>query len=158
MSVPSTTGTTRPTDLLGVWQLERRLLDRRAGRFGRVTGWLELTLLGPVVHWLELGELAWGGELFEVTRELHIVGDGDDGWQVRFTDGRLFHRWRPGELVEHPCAEDLYRGLISVDPSRTRLRVLWDVTGPAKDQRIVTRCVRSLSPEVPTRRGRPRPQ
>jgi hypothetical protein len=143
----------RPTDLLGVWQLQRRLVDRRAGQFGHVDGWLELTLVGSVVHWLELGELAWAGETFEVTRELHIVRGDDDGWQVRFTDGRAFHDWRPGAVVEHPCRNDLYRGLVSVDPPRERLRVLWDVTGPDKDQRIVTRCVRSTTPAVPTRRG-----
>lgn len=139
----------RPTDLLGVWQLERRLVDRPDG-FGRVTGWLELTLVGGVVHWLELGELQWGGQTYEVTRELHIIrsdirsnirSDGD-GWDVRFTDGRLFHPWQPGEQVEHPCGKDLYRGLIAVDESLTRLRVLWDVLGPLKNQRIVTRCRR----------------
>jgi hypothetical protein len=148
----------RPTDLLGVWQLDRRLVDRRAGLFGRVTGWLELTLVGGVVHWLELGELTWDGATHEVTRELHIIRTGaeaGDQWEVRFTDGREFHPWRPGELVEHPCRADLYRGLIRVDAARRHLRVLWDVTGPFKDQRIVTRCVRSLSPEAPTRRGRP---
>jgi hypothetical protein len=136
-----------------VWQLERRLVDRRAGNFGRVTGWLELTLVGSVVHWLELGTLTWGGHGYEVTRELHIMPD-DDGWEVRFVDGRAFHAWHPGEVVEHPCRADLYRGLIVVDPTRTHMRVLWDVTGPDKDQRIVTRCVRSVSPEEPTRRGR----
>jgi hypothetical protein len=146
----------RPTDLLGVWQLQRRLVDRRSGQFGRVSGWLELTLVGGVVHWLELGELEWDGRSFEVTRELHIVRS-DERWEVRFTDGRAFHPWRPDELVEHPCRADLYRGLVRVDPSHQRLRVLWDVSGPAKDQRIVTRCVRSLSPAVPTRRGRLRP-
>jgi uncharacterized protein DUF6314 len=147
----------RPTDLLGVWQLKRRLVDRRDGQFGYVTGWLELTLVGGVVHWLELGELAWGGQTYEVTRELHIVRSGED-WEVRFTDGRMFHPWRPDVVVEHPCRADLYRGLVSVDRNRTRLRVLWDVTGPATDQRLVTRCVRSLSPEVPARRGLRRPQ
>ena len=151
----------RPTDLLGVWQLQRRLIDRRAGKFGHVDGWLELTLVGSVVHWLELGELDWDGNVYEVTRELHIVPDGD-GWQVRFTDGRLFHDWRPGRLVEHPCRADLYRGLIDIDGDRRKLRVLWDVSGPGKEQRIVTRCVRSapkqqLSPEAPVRRGSPRP-
>lgn len=146
----------RPTDLLGVWQLERRLADRHGGGFGRVSGWLELTLVGAVVHWLELGELSWGGARYEVTRELHIMPDGA-GWQVRFTDGRAFHPWRPGELVEHPCRQDLYRGLVKVDDERKRLRVLWDVTGPFKDQRIVTRCVRSISPAEPVRRGRRQP-
>jgi hypothetical protein len=145
----------RPTDLLGVWQLKRRLVDRHEGKFGYVSGWLELTFVGGVVHWLELGELAWGGQVYEVTRELHIVRDGD-GWEVRFTDGRPFHAWRPGAVVDHPCGADLYRGLVVVDPNRTRLRVLWDVTGPSKNQRIITRCVRSVSPEVPTRRGAPR--
>jgi hypothetical protein len=142
----------RPTDLLGVWQLQRRLLDRRAGRFGHVSGRLELTLVGSVVHWIEVGELEWGGQMFEVTRELHIIGSAA-GWQVRFTDGRPFHDWRPGSVVEHPCRADLYRGLVWVDPPHQRLRVLWDVQGPQKDQRIITRCVRSLSPVVPTRRG-----
>jgi hypothetical protein len=146
----------RPTDLLGVWQLQRRLVDRRAGIHGQVSGWLELTLVGSVVHWLELGELEWDGAVYEVTRELHIVPHAG-GWDVRFTDGRGFHPWRPGELVEHPCRDDVYRGIVDVDPARTRLRVLWDVTGPGKDQRISTRCVRSLSPAVPARRGAPRP-
>jgi Family of unknown function (DUF6314) len=147
----------RPTDLVGVWQLRRRLVDRRAGRFGTVTGWLELTLVGSVVHWLELGDLQWAGQVYEVTRELHIVRVGA-GWQVRFPDGRLFHRWAPEKIVEHPCRADRYRGLIRVDRGRRRLRVLWDVTGPDKEQRIVTRCVRSLSPEVPTRYAARRPR
>jgi hypothetical protein len=141
----------RPTDLLGVWQLERRLIDRHNGGHGTVSGWLELTLVGSVVHWLELGTLHWAGHDHEVTRELHIVPDGS-AWQVRFDDGRAFHPWRPGEAVDHPCRDDLYRGLIRVNDARTRMRVLWDVSGPTKNQRIVTRCVRSLSPEVPTRR------
>jgi hypothetical protein len=142
----------RPTDLLGVWQLDRRLVDRQQNAFGRVHGWLELTLVGSVVHWLEFGELRWGGTTHQVTRELHIMPVGG-GWEVRFTDGRPFHPWQPGALVEHPCRNDLYRGLIDVDEARKRMRVLWDVTGPLKDQRIVSRCVRSLSPEVPTRLG-----
>ena len=33
-----------------------------------------------------------------------------------------------------------------VDRDATRLRTLWDVTGPAKDQRLLTRCLRSRSP------------
>jgi hypothetical protein len=135
----------RPTDLLGVWQLERRLVDRQAGQFGHVSGWLELTLVGSVVHWLELGELEWDGSVFEVTRELHVLRE-DGRWMVRFTDGRPFHPWAPGRLVEHPCRDDCYRGLVDVDPTRTRMRVLWDVAGPLKDQRIVTRCRRR--PEI----------
>ena len=65
----------------------------------------------------------------------------DDGaWQVRFADGRPFHPWRPGVWVDHPCNADLYRGLVDASPDR--LRILWDVVGPTKDQRLFTRCVR----------------
>jgi hypothetical protein len=141
-----------PTELLGTWQLRRRLVDRRAARFGHVHGRLELTVAGAVVRWRESGELAWGGGVFEVSRELHIV-PAASGWQVRFADGRPFHRWRPGHVVEHVCRADRYRGLVDVDPECNRLRVLWDVTGPGKEQRIVTRCVRSLSREAPGRGG-----
>jgi hypothetical protein len=137
--------------------LARRVLDRRAGRFGRVTGRLELTLVGSSVRWLETGAFEWGGAVLPVTRELRLTPDAD-GWQVRFPDGRPFHPWRPGEVVEHPCRADVYRGLIDVDSACRRLRVLWDVTGPAKDQRIVTRCARTVSPaaRVPAAASRPR--
>jgi hypothetical protein len=117
------------------------VLDRRTGRFGRVTGRLELTLVGSSVRWLEEGRLEWDGAVLPVTRELRLTPD-EDGWQVRFADGRPFHPWRPGDVVTHPCRADLYRGVISADPLCRRLRVLWDVTGPDKDQRIITRCVR----------------
>jgi Family of unknown function (DUF6314) len=137
-----------PPDLFGTWALRRRVVDRRTGRFGRVTGRLDLSPVGPRMHWLETGRLEWDGAVYPVTRELYLTLD-EDGWQMRFADGRLFHPWRPGAVVEHHCRADLYRGLIDVDAQCARLRVLWDVTGPAKDQRIVTRCLRSV-----TRAGR----
>jgi hypothetical protein len=150
-------GAVDPTDLLGDWRLARRVLDRRTGQFGRVTGSLELTVQGSIVRWVERGELAWAGSLFEVSRELHIVPHLG-GWNVCFSDGRLFHPWRPGGVVEHPCAADVYRGLIVADSTWTRLRVLWDVTGPTKQQRIVTRCVRSVSPAASGPRGARHPR
>lgn len=131
-----------PTDLLGTWTMARRVHDRTAGIRGRVRGTVEFVPDGADVRWVEHGELSWDGRTFEVGRELLITSDGD-GWMVRFDDGREFHRWTPGRSVIHPCRADVYRGHIDVDPTRTSLRVLWDVTGPAKDQRIVTRCARA---------------
>lgn len=128
---------TDPRSLIGSWALARRLADRRSGQHGTVRGTLEIT---PELHWLEQGELSWGDALLPVTRELLIVPDGK-GWKICFDDGRPFHPWRPGEIVEHPCRADLYRGVVDVRVDR--LRVLWDVTGPSKDHRIVTRCVRA---------------
>jgi hypothetical protein len=128
-----------PTDLLGSWRLRRRIVDRRLGLFGRATGTLLLTLTDSGVRWREDGRLAWNGVVGSFSRELRCQED-EDGWQVLFADGRPFHLWRPGALVLHPCRDDLYRGLLNA--SATVLRTLWDVCGPAKDQRILTRCVR----------------
>lgn len=114
--------------------------DRRLGRFGRVTGGVEFVRDGDSVRWLEHGRFDWDGRSFDVTRALRIESSGD-GWMVRFEDGRDFHPWRPGTVVTHPCRADTYSGLVRLDGSR--LSVLWDVTGPAKDQRLFTRCRRS---------------
>jgi hypothetical protein len=129
-----------PRSLVGEWRLARRVVDRRAHLFGTVQGTLSLVDDGALIRWREHGTLRWNGADLPVTRELLLVEEAD-GWQVRFADGRLFHPWRPGEVVEHPCNADRYRGL--VDVGRDRLRVLWDVLGPAKDQRLFTRCRRS---------------
>ncbi len=125
-----------PRELIGDWSLARRITDRRTALHGTVRGTLRIT---PELRWRESGELSWGGALLPVTRELLIAAD-DGGWTVFFEDGRVFHPWRPGEIVVHPCRADTYRGLIDVRGDR--LRVLWDVAGPTKDQRIVSRCVR----------------
>jgi hypothetical protein len=134
-----------PDELLGTWWLHRRVADLRRGQCGRVTGTLELVLVGSAVHWLERGELAWDGAVHPVSRELHLERS-ESGWDVRFADGRAFHRWAPGQIVEHPCRADHYLGLIRVDRDCTRLRTLWDVSGPDKRQRIFTRAVRARAP------------
>lgn len=130
-----------PTELLGRWRLHRRLADRRTGVIGQVAGHLQLERDGERIRWFEQGELQWDGRTIPVHRELQIVADGD-AWLVCFADGRPFHPWRPGETVEHPCRADRYRGLVLIDRDRTRLRIGWDVAGPAKDQRILSRCYR----------------
>jgi hypothetical protein len=105
---------------------------------------LELDAGGDEVRWSETGTLTWNGQRLAVYRHLRIVRDGGSGgWMVCFEDGGPFHPWRPGAAVVHPCRADTYRGVVDVDPARTELRVLWDVTGPAKDRRLFTRCVRT---------------
>jgi hypothetical protein len=129
-----------PRALAGEWRLARRVADRRARLFGTVQGTLSLVADGALLRWREHGTLRWNGADLPVTREL-LLTEEPDGWQVRFADGRPFHPWRPGAVVVHPCNADLYRGFVDARPDR--LRVLWDVTGPAKDQRLFTRCRRS---------------
>ena len=82
--------------------------------------------------------MTWPGHSVPVSRTLHVVLE-DDGWFVRFEDGRPFHPWAIGHQVDHPCAPDRYRGLIEVvrQPGRT-WTVTWDAIGPEKDYRMVT--------------------
>jgi hypothetical protein len=133
-----------PTELLGVWDLARRIVERpddgSAPRHGRVVGTLTLTADGAGVHWFEQATLAWRGEQLAVTRRLRLV-PGEDGWWVCFADRSPFHPWRPGAPVVHRCGDDTYRGIVAVAPGE--LRVLWDVTGPTKDLRLFTRCRRA---------------
>ena len=71
-------------------------------------------------------------------RHLRLEQRAGDWW-VCFADGRPFHPWRSGEFV-HPCADDLYRGRLSLDPAEPDLfELVWEVTGPAKRQRLVSR-------------------
>jgi Family of unknown function (DUF6314) len=134
----------QPTDLLGAWSLDRRVVDHASGAAGQVHGALELAAAGRDVRWLERGILTWQGRELTVTRELRIVPDRD-GWMVRFADGREFHPWCPGQPVRHQCQADAYCGLLVVDTDRSRIRVCWTVIGPAKRQRLVTRCRRLAS-------------
>lgn len=133
-----------PTELLGRWALERHVRDRVSGIRGRVAGTLDLSLDGEGVRWVERGVFAWEKGRMAMTRELRLVPEGG-GWLVTFDDGRPFHPWRPGEPVFHDCGADRYDGLIALDDDAREMWVLWDVTGPEKAQRLVTRC-RSTTP------------
>ncbi len=132
-------GGPEPTALIGRWRLQRRIRDRRHEVSGRVVGELVIRRDGADLRWCERATLHWQTTVVPVWRDL-LLSEDDNGWSVYFTDGRPFHPWRPGTVVEHPCRDDLYRGLVVVSP-RT-LRTLWDVAGPGKDLRILTRCLR----------------
>jgi hypothetical protein len=131
-----------PTALVGVWSLERSLLDRRTGHTGSVIGTLEVGVLDrDTFRWYEAGEFTWGGVTRAATRSLRLRRI-DGRWWCTFADGGLFHPWQPGLEVTHPCRADLYRGRIEL-PNREQMRMTWDVTGPAKDERYdttFTRC------------------
>ena len=138
-----------PEELVGRWVLRRRVADRLAGLQGTVTGELAVEPDGAGLRWVERGTLRWAGARLPVSRE-YLLREGPAGWEVLFPDGRPFHPWRPGEPVTHPCRADVYTGLVTVRADR--LRTLWDVRGPAKHQRLVTRCTRiSAAPSAAPR-------
>jgi hypothetical protein len=132
----------QPHNLVGTWSIERDLYDQTADVRGSFSGRLVVAVGGSGFDWHESGSLIWGGRELPVFRDLGIrLLDGE--WWMTFADGRPFHPWRVDTSVEHPCAEDMYRGLISVTAGTaerpTGLSIRWDVTGPQKDQLIVSR-------------------
>lgn len=133
-----------PRRLLGEWTLARRVADLRERRHGTVRGRLSLRVSGDGIDWIEQGVLCWDGARLPVTREYRLR-ESSDGWWLYFTDGRPFHPWLPGVWVQHPCRADHYSGL--VDIARTdRWRTLWNVDGPGKQQRIISRFTRPPGP------------
>ena len=130
-----------PTALLGDWRLTRRLADRRTGLSGTVCGQLTLRSEHGQIAWVEQGTLLWNGSRLSVSRSYCLLR-AEEGWWLYFPDGRPFHPWIPGQWVHHPCREDTYRGLITIT-GPDQWRTLWEVDGPDKAQRIITRLSRS---------------
>ena len=124
-----------PRTLLGTWAFHRVIDDRRAGDTSQLDGRLVLLEDGDRIRWEE--NAVWhrpdGG--VDVRRGQWLVEDAGE-WQVLFEDGRPFHRWSPGEQVVHDCTPDVYRGSVTGTPPRWR--VVWEVSGPAKDYTMVT--------------------
>jgi hypothetical protein len=129
-------------DLIGRWVLVRRVADRSTGRQGTVSGELTVAADHAGLRWEESGTLVWGG-VGRPVRRTYLLRERGDGWWVEFADGRPFHPWRPGVAVTHPCRADVYTGLVTVDGDR--IRTVWDVRGPGKEQRLVTRLYRSAA-------------
>ncbi|QCR54292.1 hypothetical protein C1N80_12385 [Brachybacterium sp. SGAir0954] len=146
--------TPEPTQLLGAWDLTRRIEDRAAGERMSVRGTALLELCGPgEVRWSESGELRRGdGRRSPVSRTLRILR-GDDGWTVHLPDGSPFHRWQARSPLVHLCGEDVYRGRLEL-PGEDRWTLTWQVTGPRKDLLLMSELERpaGLYTAIPTHR------
>jgi hypothetical protein len=132
-----------PGYLLGSWEVERELEDAHLGR-GRFAGRATFSADGDEVAWTESGRMRLGSYRGPARRELRLVPDGA-GWEVRFADGRPFHRLKLADgrcRMHHACGADLYAGELEV-LGRDRFAVRWRVTGPAKAQRLDARYVRA---------------
>jgi hypothetical protein len=88
--------------------------------------------------WHEAGRLALASHTGAAARTYLIVADGAGAWEVRFSDGRPFHRldlsggrWE----AAHHCGEDVYRGVYEVT-GPDDFAVTWRVSGPRKDDLI----------------------
>lgn len=126
--------------LKGVWRLERRLDDRRAGQQGLLTGKADFSPEGDAMLYSEEGRLVIGPSSNPVhdgpAAQVHrYVFDAPGRARVEFRDGRFFHdldlsdgRW----AATHLCPPDRYDGdFTALGPDSWR--VVWRVTGPRKD-------------------------
>jgi hypothetical protein len=131
-----------PTALLGSWTFDRLIEDLATGERSSADGSCELTAAGDdLILWHERATLNHGDQVFSASRDLRIERSAG-AWHVHFGDGRYFHPWSTTAAVTHPCGEDLYEGLIEVDPTTdpvTTWQITWRVHGPRKDLRISTR-------------------
>ncbi|MBD8870899.1 DUF6314 family protein [Nocardioides donggukensis] len=121
---------------------------RRAGAAGAAGESAESGEPTPVQRTLyavrEAGEAGGKGEAGE-RGEAGDKGEAGEigGWAVTFEDGRPFHPWAVGEVLEHPCRPDHYTGRIEADPDAGTWSVAWRASGPAKDYLTRTRYTRS---------------
>jgi Family of unknown function (DUF6314) len=125
--------------LLGDWQVQRDVHDAQLGD-GRFEGTATFARRDGGLTWHEHGRLRLARYDGPGRRDLLLDRDGA-GWQVRFADGRPFHRLELTDgtcAVEHRCGRDVYAGAYAVT-GRDSFEVRWRVRGPAKDQRLIAR-------------------
>jgi hypothetical protein len=124
--------------LRGRWEIDREIVDERAGANGIFRGVAEFarTVDGDVFDWIETGELQWSGRKQKAGRRLLVAVQPDAccSADIAFDDGRFFHRVdlsSGADTFVHGCAPDAYSGSWSVD-SPDHFTIRWTVEGPAK--------------------------
>lgn len=126
--------------LAGRWVMERRLthLPSAHRHFGRLTGEARIEPVEGGAGYHETGRLALGDRRFAAERGYAWRAAGPFELWLHFADGRPFHALDPSrrrQCVRHDCAPDLYLGAYAfdLDAAEPEWRVVWRVTGPAKN-------------------------
>jgi hypothetical protein len=122
----------------GRWSLARRIEDLRAGQSGTLHGEARFEPAPGGLAYREEGVLHLGGARFASSRSYLWLESGFNVIEVRFADGRFFHRFCSDEVrpaAVHDCGDDQYR--VRYDFRRwPRWRAEWRVVGPRKDYGI----------------------
>jgi hypothetical protein len=132
----------------GLWQVERAIEDVRAGRTGRFRGTARFVPAAGGLAYSEEGRLELDGAPPMQAGRRYLWGDGGAGTiEVRFEDGRFFHRFcadEPEPAAAHDCPPDHYR--VRYDFQRwPRWQAEWQVRGPRKDYGMLSRFVRAAA-------------
>lgn len=135
---------------LGAWSIARTIEDIRAGRTGRLIGTARFTDGAAGLDYAEEGALTFGDAPPVTASRRYLWCDaGPCSIEVRFADGRFFHRFDTGETAPgaaHECPPDHY-GVRYDFAAWPRWRTEWRVRGPRKDYGMVTQ----YSPASPTK-------
>lgn len=131
----------RLADFTGTWTLIREIEDRRIGTDGTLSG--QVTIRGTATDctYDETGLLRLGSaQPLTATRRYIWVEPGPETIEVRFADGRFFHRIdlrHPAAQAAHACAPDRYA--VRYDFTAWPLwRSEWHVRGPHKNYRMTS--------------------
>jgi hypothetical protein len=125
--------------LRGDWRLCRRIHDLRLSLRGQFEGRASVTAVTDGLLLTETGSLVFGEHVSDATQRYRIAFDRG-GAQVFRADGSYFHDldlssgWA---RILHRCGDDLYHGRYRVLDG-DRYGVVWRVTGPRKDYRMVS--------------------
>ncbi len=132
--------------LEGLWSLERRIDDCRAGQAGRLCGKAVFTAEGAELVYREEGRLRFGDHEGPALQSYRYGFPTPARAAVHFSDGRSFHELDLSRGVwtcTHLCDPDRYEGRFLV-PDADTLRVVWKVMGPRKEQRLDSTYRRAL--------------
>ena len=123
----------------GEWSIERWIEDVRGGRAGRFSGKAVFERGDSGLLYCETGTLQLdGGVPVTASRRYSWCDGGAGAIDVRFEDGRIFHRFYADEAAPsavHFCAPDQYR--VRYDfAAWPRWEAEWRVRGPRKNYGI----------------------
>jgi Family of unknown function (DUF6314) len=133
----------------GLWRIERRIEDVRAGRTGAFAGEARFEPAAGGLAYREEGALSFPGAAPMRAERRYLWRDGGAGTiDVFFADGRFFHRFDAEDAApaaSHDCPPDLYR--VRYDfRGWPRWQAEWRVTGPRKDYGMVSSYTPALRP------------
>ena len=128
MAGPATLG-----DFEGLWLLERKIDDLRAGQVGRLVGTAQFEWSGDVLIYQEVGKLQIGAGVPVRATRAYRWQAGEGGVEVEFDDGRPFHSFplKAAPMAKHFCDPDMYSVCYEFS-AWPNWRAEWTVNGPRK--------------------------
>lgn len=118
--------------LLGKWQFDRHVVDRKSGISHTAQGQLQVTQS----TWQESGIMDTTTH-FTLSYGLQFQ---ENGITVTFPDGQLFYTLdtiTENAPIEHLCGDDVYRGQW-IYTNANSFTLIWHVIGPKKNYTMTT--------------------